>query len=102
MIPRANSILLEGIREKLRARQAQELPPDNLTLRTERPTPMPSERVATVQSVFALGAGVPCPVYAWVLRREDAYFAGPGQGWPWELLCYAACRDFLSWARRAR
>jgi hypothetical protein len=94
------SISVQRLRERVRAKAAEDLPPDMMVLSSERPVISRSEMAATVAEVFGMGPGTPCPLYAWVLRRESAYFAGPGHLWPFEIICYAACRDFLRHARR--
>jgi hypothetical protein len=34
---------------------------------------------------------------AWLVRRENAYYDGPGQHWDCGLICYAATRDAACW-----
>lgn len=95
-------MMVDAIRARLRARAIQDLPPDNLILRTDRPNASVGQRQSVVSGVFNLGPGLPCPLYAWVLRREQAYFDGPGVEWSHEEITYAACRDYDVWTRRTR
>ena len=90
------------VRARLRIQTANDIPPANMTLRTDRPNPTRSEMSAIVLGVFTLGQGKPCTLYAWIERRSSEYFDGPGQGWGVELCTYAACRDFNTWTRRPR
>lgn len=37
------------------------------------------------------------PLVAWLLRRENAYYDGPGRTWDCGLICYAVARDAACW-----
>jgi hypothetical protein len=43
------------------------------------------------------GAGRPGPLAAWLVRRESAYYDGPGRTWDCAAFAYAAARDAACW-----
>lgn len=107
---------VESIRKKLRgrntnyqlptsqapvcARTHEAIPPDNLPLRSDIPRATPTEMTRDIDQVFAAAGRGPSELAAWVMRRETAYFDGPGRMWTFRAICYAACRDWMAWARR--
>ena len=73
------------------------VPPDNLPLNSAMPHPTPDDRERVINYIFRQGDSRPCPLYAWVVRRESAYYDGPGRHWDCALHAYAAARDAACW-----
>jgi hypothetical protein len=81
------------------------VPPDDLALNPETPRPSIEDRERVIGFVLrqtedrrCMGNvhDHACNLNCWVLRREDAYYAGPGH-WDCALLAYAAARDAARW-----
>ena len=95
-------IALEEIKSRLRACPpiipAEELgvPPADLPLRTEYPTPSKIKLARVVARAAAL-CPLPGPLCAWAVRREGHYFDGPGRTWGDAVIAYADARDMLCW-----
>jgi hypothetical protein len=73
------------------------VPPDNLRLQRTKPHPDAEDRELVLGYLLRQGAGRPCPLAAWLMRREEAYFNGLGAKWDCGLLAYAAARDAACW-----
>jgi hypothetical protein len=78
-------------------RQRGSVPPAELPLNPTLPVPTPADREPVIAWVHRQTGGEPGPLAAWIMRREDAYYDGPGRTWDCGLICYAACRDVLCW-----
>lgn len=94
--------LVERIRERVRAQQVNDLPSETMTMVSERPSKPASEMDRVIQQVYDLGKGVPCALYAWILRREEAYWSNHGREWPFRVITYQASMDYLTHTRRLR
>lgn len=76
----------------------QEVPSDTLPLVPVEPRPTPhDERQQVIDYLLRQGAGRPCPLAAWLVRRESAYYDGPGRTWDHATFAYAAARDCVCW-----
>lgn len=73
------------------------IPPIDLPLNPNMPRPTPENRDRVIDYVFRQGDGKPCPLYEWVVKRECAYYDGPGRRWDCALHAYAAARDVACW-----
>lgn len=69
------------------------VPPDGLPLVSVEPRPTPYERKQVVDYLLRQGAGRPCSLVAWLVRRESDYYDGPGRTWDCSAFAYAAARD---------
>ena len=78
-------------------RGAGEIPPDDLPLNSSMPKPTPEERARVIEAMLRQGCDKPGPLTAWLVRRETAYYDGPGRHWDCDLFSYAAARDALCW-----
>jgi len=54
-------------------------------------------RQQMIDYLLRQGAGRPCPLAAWMVRRESAYYDGPGRTWACAAFAYAAARDAVCW-----
>ena len=73
------------------------LPPVNLALKLAMPQPTPHDRERVISYLLRQTGDCPGPLSAWLVRRENSYFDGPGREWPCGVLCYAAARDAACW-----
>lgn len=80
-----------------RPRGWQALPPDNLPLSPDPPSPTARDRKRMIAYLLGQGCDRPGELTAWLVRRENDYFAGPGAKWDCGLICYAAARDAACW-----
>ena len=86
-------ISLAEIRMKLRA---SGVPPEDMLLKTEYPTPG-RFKLQRVVDRAASQCAQPGPLCAWVVRREGRYWDGPGQSWGHDIIAYAVSRDMICW-----
>ena len=75
----------------------QVVPPDRLPLATVAPRPAPIDREYIVDYLLRQTGGRTGLLAAWLVRRENAYYEGPGEKWDCGLICYAAARDAACW-----
>ncbi len=75
----------------------QEVPPDSLPLVPVEPRPTPHDRQQVIDYLLRQGAGRPCRLAAWLVRRESDYYVGPGRSWDCAAFAYAAARDAACW-----
>jgi len=75
----------------------QALPPDSLPLNPALPCPTAENRERVIAYLLRQGCDRPGPLTAWLVKRESAYFDGPGAKWDCGLICYAAARDCVTW-----
>lgn len=75
----------------------QALPPDNLPLDPDMPHPTLENRERVINYMVQQGCDRPGPLTAWLVRRECAYYDGPGGCWDCALFSYAAARDAACW-----
>lgn len=73
------------------------VPPADLPLNPLPPRPTPRERERTIAYLLRQGCDRPGSLTAWLVRRECAYFDGPGRHWDCALHAYAAARDAACW-----
>ena len=77
----------------------QAVPPDNLPLVPVEPCPTAAAREAVI-AFLARQCGDwrnPGPLCAWLVRRENTYYDGPGKSWRCESFALAAARDAACW-----
>ena len=75
------------------------IPPDNLPLVPVETRPTAEAREVVI-AFLARQCGEwrnPGPLCAWLGRRENAYFDGPGRQWDCAAYSYAAARDAACW-----
>jgi hypothetical protein len=75
----------------------QAVPPPDLPLRTLPPRPTPASNQAVIAYLLRQTGDRPGPLAAWLVRRQNSYYAGPGRHWDCGLICYAAARDAVCW-----
>ena len=75
----------------------QAVPPDDLPLNASAPKPTPQDRERVIAYLLRQTRERPGALAAWLMRREHAYFDGPGQTWDCGSICYAAARDVACW-----
>lgn len=75
----------------------QAVPPTDLPLSTLPPRPTPARREAVIAYLLRQTGDCPGPLAAWLVRRENSYYAGPGRHWDCALHAYAAARDAACW-----
>jgi hypothetical protein len=75
----------------------QSLPPGTLPLNPVMPRPTPHDRERMIAYLLRQGCDRPGPLTAWLVRRETAYFEGPGRHWDCALHAYAAACDAACW-----
>lgn len=73
------------------------IPPADLPLDPAPPSPSPEDRERIISYIFRQGCDRPSPLCAWVVRRECAYYDGPGRHWDCAIHAYAAARDAACW-----
>jgi len=73
------------------------VPPADLPLDPTIPRPTPENRERVIGYLLRQGCDRPGPLTAWLVRRESAYYDGPGKKWDCALLAYAAARDAACW-----
>ena len=77
----------------------QAVPPDDLPLVPVEPRPTAEARESVI-AYLARQCGDwrnPGPLCAWLVRRENAYYDGPGRKWDCAAHSYAAARDCACW-----
>ena len=74
------------------------VPPDDLPLVPEMPTPSAEDRELMLNSAFMWTGDK--RILEWLVRREAEYFDGPGGSWDCNKHAYAAARDLRSWQLR--
>ena len=75
----------------------QAVPPNNLPLNPVMPRPTPHNRERMIAYLPRQTGDRPGPLAAWLVRRENAYYEGPGRHWDCSLHAYAAARDAACW-----
>jgi hypothetical protein len=75
----------------------QAVPPEDLPLNPVMPRPKPEDRERMIAYMLRQGGGHPSQLAAWLVNRENDYFAGPGAKWDCGLICYAVARDAACW-----
>ena len=75
----------------------QAVPPPDLQLDLIPSRPTPARREAMIAYLLRQTGNRPGPLAAWLVRRENAYFDGPGRHWDCALHAYAASRDAACW-----
>lgn len=75
----------------------QSIPPDNLPLNPTEPRPTPENRERVIGHLLRQGCDRRGPLTAWLVRRECAYYDGPGPHWDCASHAYAAARDAVCW-----
>jgi len=75
----------------------QAIPPDGLPINPVMPRPAPESRERMIGYMLRQGCDRTGPLTAWLVRRECAYYDGPGRHWDCALHAYAAARDAASW-----
>ena len=75
----------------------QSVPPSDLPLVTLRPNPGPQDRERVIAYLRRQTSDRPGPLCAWPVRRENAYYDGPGRTWDCAWFAYAAARDAACW-----
>ena len=75
----------------------QSVPPSDLPLNPEMPRPTPHDRERIIAFMLRQGCEFPGQLTAWLVRREAAYYDGPGRRWDCALHAYAATRDAACW-----
>jgi len=75
----------------------QAVPPADIPLNSLPPRPTPAKRETVIAYLLRQTGDRPGPLSAWLLRRENAYYDGPGRMWDCGLICYAAARDAACW-----
>ena len=73
------------------------VPPAGLPLNPLPPRPKPEGRECVIGYLLRQTDGRPGPLAAWLVRRECAYYDGPGRHWDCALHAYAAARDAVCW-----
>ena len=73
------------------------VPPADLPLNSVMPRPTAARREAVIAYLLRQCCHQPGPLTAWLVRRETAYYEGPGRHWDCGLLAYAAARDAACW-----
>lgn len=73
------------------------VPPADLPLNPAMPCPPPLDRERVIAYMLRQGCDRPGQLTAWLVRRENAYYEGPGRHWDCSLLAYAAARDAACW-----
>jgi hypothetical protein len=73
------------------------IPPSTLPLVNTTPAPTPHERELVIDYLLRQGCDRIGPLTAWLVRRECAYYDGPGSHWDCSLFAYAAARDAACW-----
>jgi hypothetical protein len=76
---------------------SRSVPPDNLPLNRIQPQPTLTNRESVIAYVFEQCCHGHTQLLDWVVRRELAYFDGPGSHWDCALHAYAAARDAACW-----
>ena len=69
----------------------------SLPLDPTAPRPTPHDRERVIAYLLRQGCDSPGPLTAWLVRRECAYYDGPGRHWDCALHAYAASRDAACW-----
>lgn len=69
------------------------VPPDSLPLVPVEAKPTPEARQLLIAYLLRQGANRPGKLAEWLVRRECAYYDGPGRKWDCASFSYAAARD---------
>jgi hypothetical protein len=75
----------------------QTVPPSDLPLNLTMPRPSPEDRERVILYLRRQTGDRPFELAGWIVRREHAYYEGPGKKWDDALLVYASCRDAACW-----
>jgi hypothetical protein len=75
----------------------QAIPPTDLELTWDKPSPTPTDRERVISYLLRQGADRPGPLAAWLITRENEYFEHFGTTWSFILGTYAAARDAACW-----
>jgi hypothetical protein len=73
------------------------VPPDSLPLEPLPPRQSQQNRERVIAYLRHQTGDRPGPLCAWLVRRENDYYAGLGRTWDCGLICYAAARDAACW-----
>lgn len=73
------------------------IPPSDLTLDPALPRPTTENRERLISYFRRQTRDKIQPLMAWLLRRELAYYEGPGRSWDCAAHAYAAARDAARW-----
>lgn len=73
------------------------VPPGDLPLDPVMPRPTTANREAVIAYLLRQGCDRPGPLTRWLVRRETAYYEGPGRTWDCALHAYAVARDTACW-----
>src|SRR5262245_62149266 len=73
------------------------IPPNDLPLDPVIPAPSAWDRERMLTYLVRQGCDRPGPLTRWLVRREVAYFNGPGRDWDCAPFAYAAARDAACW-----
>lgn len=73
------------------------VPPFGLPINPNMPRPALENRERVIAYVLRQGCDRPGSLTAWLVRRETAYYDGPGRSWDCALHAYAAARDAACW-----
>jgi hypothetical protein len=76
------------------------VPADALPLNPAIPHPASPDRERLIAYVLRQVGDFANPMTAWLVRRECAYYEGPGKHWDCALHAYAAARDAVCWQLR--
>jgi hypothetical protein len=68
-----------------------------MPLNPAMPRPTPENRERVIAYLLRQGCDRPGALTAWLVRRETAYYDGPGRQWDCALHAYAAARDAACW-----
>ena len=75
----------------------QALPPADLPLNPSQPRPTPANHEALIGYLVRQVGERSGPLTAWLVRRESAYYDGPGRHWDCAVITYASARDAACW-----
>lgn len=78
----------------------QVVPPTDLPLNPLVPKPSLQDRERVIAYLLRQGCNRSGPLTAWLVRRESAYYEGPGRHWDCALHAYGAARDAACWQLR--
>ena len=73
------------------------VPPDDFPLNPVMPRPTPQDRERVIGFLLRQCCDRSEPLTAWLVRRESAYYDGPGRHWDCASHAYAAARDAACW-----
>ncbi len=73
------------------------VPPADLPLNPVVPRSTPADRERVIAYLRRQTGDRPGPLTAWLVRRENAYYDGPGRKWDCSVFAFAAARDAACW-----